>query len=192
MTFQGIVFYTNWLAQTEFRYGEDGYSVMLGRFEQPAADEKRFVMWSNMWGWTIFGSVYFIIDPVIGSVVLVFSHISMQIMIALQHLDEKEGLFNGNFFYYIVALHLVAWCTQFIGHGIFEKRAPAILTNILFLFLAPFFETLEFVSSVSGYRQAEKEELLKIVDADIAYYKLSKGYPVGPNVDTTAFTKKQK
>ena len=77
VTFQGIIFYNKYLMQTEFRWGDDGYSVMLGKFEQPEADEKRFVMWSNQWGWTIFGSIYFLIDPVIGSIVLTLSHITM-------------------------------------------------------------------------------------------------------------------
>jgi uncharacterized membrane protein YGL010W len=90
-------------------------------------------------------------------------------------LDEKEGMFNGNLYSMIVAGQVFGWCTQFIGHGIYEKRAPAVTTNIMFLFLAPFFETMECLNKLIGYREAEKKELLKIVDADIAFYKLSKG-----------------
>jgi hypothetical protein len=68
-------------------------------------------MWSNYWGWTIFGVMYFLIDPVIGSIVLTLSHLAMQVMLALLHLDEKEGLFNGNLIYYIVVVHIFGWST---------------------------------------------------------------------------------
>jgi hypothetical protein len=57
--------------------------------------------------------------------------------------------------------------------------------------LAPFFETLECLSYFTGYRNAEKEELYPIVDADIAFYRLSKGLPVASNVDITAYIKKK-
>lgn len=31
----------------------------------------------------------------------------------------------------IVAIHVVAWLMQFIGHGVFEKRAPALMENLV-------------------------------------------------------------
>lgn len=163
----------------------------MGKFEQPAADEQRIVMTTNYWSWTLYSAIFFVIDPVIGSLVFVVSQIGTQILLALMHLDEKEGLFNGKLFNYIVFLHIFGWVTQIIGHGIYEKRAPALLTNVMFIFLAPFFETLEFINYLTGYREADKQALLKIIDADIAYHKLSKGYPVSSNVDTSAFTKKK-
>jgi len=31
---------------------------------------------------------------------------------------------------YATAVHVFAWVMQFIGHGVFEKRAPALLDNL--------------------------------------------------------------
>ncbi|CAN8304792.1 unnamed protein product [Cochlearia groenlandica] len=47
---------------------------------------------------------------------------------------------------------LLCWIGQFLGHGLFEKRAPALLDNLLQAFLmAPFFVLLEVLESVFGY-----------------------------------------
>jgi 2-hydroxy fatty acid dioxygenase len=31
----------------------------------------------------------------------------------------------------IIAIHVLCWIAQFIGHGLAEKRAPALLDNLL-------------------------------------------------------------
>ncbi|CAL9240648.1 unnamed protein product [Arabidopsis halleri] len=51
-----------------------------------------------------------------------------------------------------VASQLLCWSGQFLGHGLFEKRAPALLDNLLQAFLmGPFFVLLEVLQSVFGY-----------------------------------------
>ncbi|XP_062095353.1 2-hydroxy-palmitic acid dioxygenase MPO1-like [Humulus lupulus] len=51
-----------------------------------------------------------------------------------------------------LAAQLVCWTGQFIGHGVFEKRAPALLDNLVQAFLmAPFFVLLEVLLSVLDY-----------------------------------------
>jgi uncharacterized membrane protein YGL010W len=43
-----------------------------------------------------------------------------------------------------IGLHVASWIFQFIGHGVFEKRAPALLDSLSqALTLAPFFVWLE-------------------------------------------------
>ena len=84
--------------QTEVRYGDDGYSVRIGKFDMPTADEQRTVFWSNYWSWSLYGAIVFTIDPVIGCVVFLVSQCGIQLLLALIHLDEKDGLFNGNLF----------------------------------------------------------------------------------------------
>ena len=56
-----------------------------------------------------------------------------------------------------IILQITGWIFQFIGHGLFEskslcfnltltfllERAPAIVSNLLFLFIAPFFFVIE-------------------------------------------------
>lgn len=53
----------------------------------------------------------------------------------------------------------LSWITQFVGHGIFEKRAPALMSNLFFAFIAPFFVTLEVLNTIVGYRN---EDIKKI------------------------------
>ncbi|KAI6683140.1 hypothetical protein NL676_029053 [Syzygium grande] len=52
----------------------------------------------------------------------------------------------------VLAAQLVCWTGQFLGHGVFEKRAPALLDNLVQAFLmAPFFVLLEVLQTVFGY-----------------------------------------
>eukprot|EP01018_Ginkgo_biloba_P038457 Gb_30789 [translate_table: standard] len=52
----------------------------------------------------------------------------------------------------VLVSQLICWTSQFIGHGVFEKRAPALLDNLLQAFLmAPFFVLLEVLQKFCGY-----------------------------------------
>ncbi|KAJ0094399.1 hypothetical protein Patl1_15978 [Pistacia atlantica] len=52
----------------------------------------------------------------------------------------------------VLVAQLLCWTGQFIGHGVFEKRAPALLDNLAQAFLmAPFFVLLEALQTVFGY-----------------------------------------
>ncbi|KAI7751188.1 hypothetical protein M8C21_027800 [Ambrosia artemisiifolia] len=52
----------------------------------------------------------------------------------------------------VLVVQLISWTAQFIGHGLFERRAPALLDNILQAFLmAPFFVLFEALQIVFGY-----------------------------------------
>ncbi|XP_040861570.1 2-hydroxy-palmitic acid dioxygenase mpo1-like isoform X1 [Glycine max] len=44
----------------------------------------------------------------------------------------------------VLVVQIVCWTGQFIGHGVFEKRAPALLDNLIQAFvMGPFFVLLE-------------------------------------------------
>ncbi|CAN1187794.1 2-hydroxy-palmitic acid dioxygenase mpo1 [Linum perenne] len=52
----------------------------------------------------------------------------------------------------VVVAQIVCWAGQFIGHGVFEKRAPSLLDNLIQAFLmAPFFVLLEALQTFFGY-----------------------------------------
>ncbi|XP_047171815.1 2-hydroxy-palmitic acid dioxygenase mpo1-like [Vigna umbellata] len=52
----------------------------------------------------------------------------------------------------VLVVQLVCWTQLFIGHGIFEKRAPALLDNIIQAFvMGPFFVLLEVLHTLFGY-----------------------------------------
>ena len=70
-----------------------------------------------------------------------------------------------------LAIHIAAWLVQFIGHGFFEKRKPALLDNIFLTLNAPIFVNLELVYFLFGYRKEELIESKKYIVADIKKHR---------------------
>ena len=75
----------------------------------------------------------------------------------------------------IAAITFIAsWIMQFIGHGAFEGRAPALLDNLVqALFLAPLFVWLELLFKL-GYRPALQARVEKKVQIEIAKFRAAK------------------
>ncbi|WVZ19083.1 hypothetical protein V8G54_006405 [Vigna mungo] len=70
----------------------------------------------------------------------------------------------------VLAAQLFCWTGQFIGHGVFEKRAPALLDNLTQAFLmAPYFVVLEILQSSFGYEPYPgfKSRVKARIDSDI-------------------------
>ncbi|CAI7590763.1 unnamed protein product [Penicillium bialowiezense] len=88
--------------------------------------------------------------------------------------------YYGNYFlhthghivnYWAGGIHIVSWLAQFVGHGAFEKRAPALLDNLVqALLLAPLFVWME-VLFFFGYRPELKERFDKGVEVEIAKFR---------------------
>jgi uncharacterized membrane protein YGL010W len=80
-----------------------------------------------------------------------------------------------------VAVHVVSWILQFVGHGKFEGRKPALLDNLVqALFLAPLFVWYEVLFKM-GFYKGLKREVEAGVEAEIAKLKaknVSKGKEV--------------
>ncbi|CAI9757552.1 unnamed protein product [Fraxinus pennsylvanica] len=76
----------------------------------------------------------------------------------------------------VLASQLLCWTGQFIGHGVFEKRAPALLDNLAqALLMAPFFVLLEALSFFGyepypGFNARVKAK----IDAEIKEWKEKK------------------
>lgn len=65
----------------------------------------------------------------------------------------------------------MSWLAQFIGHGVFEKRAPALLDNLVQAFLlAPLFVWMEILFFF-GYRPELKERFEKGVELEILKFR---------------------
>ncbi|SLM40671.1 Protein of unknown function DUF962 [Lasallia pustulata] len=76
--------------------------------------------------------------------------------------------------YWALGIHIAAWIAQFIGHGAFEGRAPALLDNLTqAFFLAPFFVWMEILFFF-GYRPELKGRLDKAVEVEVDKYRKSK------------------
>merc|ERR1719175_101315 len=74
----------------------------------------------------------------------------------------------------VLAFHVAAWIAQFIGHGVFEGRAPALLDSWDQAFItAPLFVLLEVLFFL-GYRKQFYDECIVEVDKNIADFKKAK------------------
>ncbi|CAK8565290.1 unnamed protein product [Lathyrus sativus] len=74
----------------------------------------------------------------------------------------------------VLAAQLFCWTGQFIGHGVFEKRAPALLDNLAQAFLmAPFFVVLEILQTTIGYEPYPgfETKVKARIDANIKEWK---------------------
>ncbi|PVI00473.1 DUF962-domain-containing protein [Periconia macrospinosa] len=71
------------------------------------------------------------------------------------------------------SVHVISWILQFVGHGKFEGRKPALLDNLVqALFLAPLFVWYEVLFKLGFYKGLQKEVEAGI-EAEVA--KLEKG-----------------
>lgn len=88
-----------------------------------------------------------------------------------KHLTSTYGA-TAN--YWAIGVHIFCWLAQFVGHGAFEGRAPALLDNLVqAFFLAPFFVWMEILFYF-GYRPGLKGRLDKAVQKEIEKYRKSK------------------
>ena len=87
------------------------------------------------------------------------------------HLTSTYGM-KAN--YIAIGVHIFSWLAQFVGHGIFEGRAPALLDNLVqAIFLAPFFVWLEILFAF-GYRPELKSRLDQSVEKEIIRFRAEK------------------
>eukprot|EP01061_Rhynchopus_euleeides_P003969 TRINITY_DN1326_c0_g1_i2.p2 TRINITY_DN1326_c0_g1~~TRINITY_DN1326_c0_g1_i2.p2 ORF type:complete len:184 (+),score=98.31 TRINITY_DN1326_c0_g1_i2:85-636(+) len=78
---------------------------------------------------------------------------------------------NENAYPIAITVHVVAWIAQFIGHGVFEKRAPALLDSFVqALVMAPFFVGME-IAFMAGLKQQQKEDVKKLAMEDIMAFR---------------------
>jgi len=116
----------------------------------------------------VYSSIYILMEPVAGAMLapLLFGGTAYA-----NHLTSTYGM-KAN--YIAIAVHVVSWLVQFVGHGVFEGRAPALLDNLVqAIFLAPFFVWLEILFAF-GYRPELKSRLDQSVQQEIAKFKSKK------------------
>ncbi|PQE12800.1 hypothetical protein CJF30_00002679 [Rutstroemia sp. NJR-2017a BBW] len=72
------------------------------------------------------------------------------------------------------AVFVVSWILQFVGHGAYEKRAPALLDNLVqALVLAPFFVFMELLFKF-GYRPELQKRIDIAVESELSKLKAEK------------------
>ena len=63
----------------------------------------------------------------------------------------------GDAWMLFTAVFVASWIAQFIGHAAFEHRKPALLDNLLQVFVAPIFVMAEWAFAIGLRKQLEAE-----------------------------------
>ncbi|CUM63785.1 uncharacterized protein PRCAT00001369001 [Priceomyces carsonii] len=108
-----------------------------------------------------YGLYYIALDWKLGTPSAVFL-LSVAYLLKLVYLDlgtSSEEFTKTHFIYTCVSLHVLSWLAQFYGHFVYEKRAPALLDNLLqAVVLAPYFVVFELAFWL-GYRLDLKKSM---------------------------------
>lgn len=126
----------------------------------------------------LYATLYILMEPVAGGLL---APLLLGATAYANHLTATYGMTaNG----WALGLFITSWVAQFIGHGVFEGRAPALLDNLIqALFLAPFFVWMEILFYF-GYRPGLKGRVDKAVQQEIQKHRRSKAQSNGTAIDS--------
>lgn len=112
-------------------------------------------------GAVLYSSLYVLMEPVVGGLM---APVIIGGTAVGHYLIQSYGATVN---WWAGGINAASWILQFIGHGKFEGRAPALLDNLVqALFLAPFFVVFEIMFSL-GYRPELKSRLDKNVEKEL-------------------------
>lgn len=113
----------------------------------------------------IYSALYILLEPVAGT------GLSALLLLGTAAGDTLIGQYGSTANKVAIGVHVVCWLAQFVGHGKFEGRAPALLDNLFqAFFLAPLFVWLEILFAL-GYRPELQKRVNSMVKQDIAKFK---------------------
>ena len=113
----------------------------------------------------MYTALYLLLEPVAGFALSAFCLAGTAYSNYLKTQDSTAT------FQIALGLHVVAWIAQFVGHGAYERRAPALLDNLVqAVFLAPLFVWLELLFLL-GYRPELQARVEKRIQQEIAKFK---------------------
>ncbi|KAI9847215.1 MAG: hypothetical protein M1837_003079 [Sclerophora amabilis] len=116
----------------------------------------------------LYSTLYVLMEPVAGGL------LAPLLIGGTAYANYLTSTYGTTANYTSLAVHLLCWIAQFVGHGAFEGRAPALLDNLVqAVFLAPFFVWMEILFYF-GYRPELKGRLDKGVSAEISKFKKSR------------------
>ncbi|KAF7313566.1 hypothetical protein HMN09_00512700 [Mycena chlorophos] len=135
-------------------------------------------------GAAVYGAYYYILEPF--AALLYTPQLTLMTLTSIAYGNSSLSMNS------VVALFVVCWIAQFLGHGLAEKRSPALLDNlvggpfirvihiafsdpaILALVLAPFFVHLELLFGI-GYRPEMHKRLTNEIGKEITRVKKAEG-----------------
>ncbi|KAG1874729.1 hypothetical protein DFJ58DRAFT_650948 [Suillus subalutaceus] len=110
---------------------------------------------------------YLILEPF--AALLYAPQMLVSLLTATAHAHRPDGIRDA------IIVQIISWIAQFLGHGLAEGRAPALLDNIVgALVLAPFFVHLELMFMI-GYRPALHKQLQNDIGVEIAKMRKAEG-----------------
>ncbi|KAJ1831991.1 hypothetical protein IWW55_004219 [Coemansia sp. RSA 2706] len=113
-----------------------------------------------------FAAFYIVLDQIAGL-------LALPVIYTFLVTSQQYALTASNSLHVLLFIFAFAWIAQFIGHGVFEKRAPALLDNLLQAFvMAPFFVFLELLFAL-GYRPGLHRELRNEIGSRILAFRRS-------------------
>ena len=116
----------------------------------------------------LYSTLYILMEPVAGGI------LAPLLLASTAYSNHLTTTYGSSANYWALGIFLFSWIAQFIGHGVFEGRAPALLDNLVqALFLAPFFVWMEILFSL-GYRPELKSRVDSAVEKEVAKYQQSK------------------
>lgn len=120
-----------------------------------------------------YSAFYMLLEPVAGTILFPL------IMTWTAFANHLTTTYSPTANYAAIAVEVISWVAQFVGHGVFEGRAPALLDNLVqALVLAPFFVFMELMFML-GYRPELRARVEKNVEKELARLKAQKALKNG-------------
>ncbi|KAL8689702.1 MAG: hypothetical protein Q9218_004683 [Villophora microphyllina] len=116
----------------------------------------------------VYATLYILMEPVAGGL------LAPLMLAGTAYANHLTSTYGQTANYWALGLHIFSWIAQFVGHGVFEGRAPALMDNLVqAFFLAPFFVWMEILFRL-GYRPGLRNRLDKAVEKEVQRYRSSK------------------
>ncbi|KAJ3565802.1 hypothetical protein NP233_g7411 [Leucocoprinus birnbaumii] len=110
---------------------------------------------------------YLALEPV--AALLYVPQMTLSVLTATAFAQQSDAINRA------ALLHAGSWVAQFLGHGLAEKRAPALLDNLIgAVVLAPFFVHLELLFK-AGYRPEFHRRINNEIGKEITKIRKAQG-----------------
>ena len=116
----------------------------------------------------VYATLYILMEPVAGGI------LAPLLLASTAYSKQLTSTYGATANYWALAVFVASWISQFIGHGVFEGRAPALLDNLIqALFLAPLFVWMEILFAC-GYRPELRSRVDTAVEKEVENFKKRK------------------
>ncbi|CAF9908407.1 MAG: Alpha subunit of the F1 sector of mitochondrial F1F0 ATP synthase [Heterodermia speciosa] len=116
----------------------------------------------------VYATLYILMEPVAGAL------LAPLLLGGTAYSTHLTSTYGSTANYWAFGLFITSWIAQFVGHGAFEGRAPALFDNLVqAFFLAPLFVWMEILFYF-GYRPELKGRIDKAVKQEVERFRKAK------------------